>query len=79
MTKKDNKDLMNFTKCCICDNAYAKGDVKVKDHFHVHVTEKYRGLAYRDCNIKVKLNHKILMVFHNLRNYDSHLIMQEVV
>ena len=70
---------MNSTKCCICDNAYAKGDVKGKDHFHVHVTGKDRGLAYRDCNIKVKLNHKILMVFHNLRNYDSHLIMQEVV
>ena len=26
----------------------------------------------------VKLNHKIPAVFHNLKNYDSHLIMQEL-
>ena len=24
------------------------------------------------------LNHKILVVYHNLKNYDSHLIMQEL-
>ena len=31
---------------------------------------------HRDCNINVKLNHKIPVVFQNLKNYDSHLIMQ---
>ena len=31
-----------------------------------------------DCNISVKLNHKIFAVFHNLKNYDLHLIMQEL-
>ena len=36
------------------------------------------GSAHRDCNINVKLNHKIPIVFPNLRNYDSHLIMQEL-
>ena len=29
-------------------------------------------------NINVKLNHKIHVVFHNLKNYDSHLILQEL-
>ena len=29
-------------------------------------------------NINVKINHKIPIVFHNLKNYDSHLIMQEL-
>ena len=28
--------------------------------------------------IRVKLNHKISIVFHNLKNYDSRLIMQEL-
>ena len=32
-----------------------------------HTTEKYRGFAHRDCNINVKLNHKIPIVFHNLK------------
>ena len=26
----------------------------------------------------VKLNHKVPIIFHNLRNHDSHLIMQEL-
>ena len=36
------------------------------------------GSAHKDFNINVKLNHKITVVFHNLKNYDSHLIMQEL-
>ena len=42
------------------------------------ITGKYRGYAHGDYNISVELNAKILVVFHNLINYDSHLIMQEI-
>ena len=52
------------------DNDYSDNDVKVRDH--CHITRKYRGSAYRDCNIKLKLDHKIPIVFHN---YDYHLVM----
>ena len=38
---------------------------------HCHTTEKYRASTHRDCNINVKLNHKISIVFYNLKNYDS--------
>ena len=31
-----------------------------------------------DCNINVKLNYKIFVKFHNLKNYNSHLILQEL-
>ena len=41
MTKKDNEDFKNSTKCWIYDNAYVDGDVKVRDH--CHITGKYRG------------------------------------
>ena len=57
MTKEDNEDFENSTKCWIYDNDYIEGDVKVR--YHCHVTGKYRGSAYRDCNNDVKLNHKI--------------------
>ena len=73
ITKEDNKDFENSSKCWICDNNYIDNDVKVRDH--CHITGKYRGSAHRDCNINVKLNHKILVVFHILKNYDSHLIL----
>ena len=51
-------------------------DVKVRDH--CHITGKYRRSAHRDCNINVKLNHKIPVIFHNLKSYNLHLIMQEL-
>ena len=46
---------------------------------HCHVTGKYRGAADSKCNLKLWLHPKktkILVVFHNLRGYDSHLLMQ---
>ena len=55
MTKEDNEDFKNPTKCWICDNDYINSDVKVKDHGHS--TGKYRGFAHRDCSINSKLNH----------------------
>ena len=76
MTKKDNEHFENSIKCWICDNAYVDSDVKVRDH--CHIIGKYRGPVRRDCNIKVKLNHKIHIVFHNLKNYGLHLIIQEL-
>ena len=76
MTKEDYEDFQNSTKCWICDNDYIDSNVKVRDH--CHITGKYRSFAHRDCNINVKLNHKIPVVFHNLKNYDWHLIMQEL-
>ena len=42
-------------------------------------TKKYRAYAHRDCNIKAKLNHKVPLMFHNLKSYDTHFIMQELV
>ena len=76
MTKKDNEDFENSTKCWICNNNYIYGDVKVSDH--CHISGNYRGSTHRDFDINIKLNHKIPVVFQNLKNYDSHLITQKL-
>ena len=39
---------------------------------------KYTGSSHRDGNINLELNHKTPVVFHNLKNYDSNLIVQEL-
>ena len=49
---------------------------KVRDHDHI--TGKYGGSARSDCNINFKLTKKVLVLFHILRGYESHLIMQEI-
>ena len=76
MIKEDNENFENSIKCWICDNDYVDNDVKVRDHWHV--TGKYTCSAHRDCNINLKLNHKIPVVFHNLKNFESYLTMQEL-
>ena len=45
MTKNDNGDFENSTKCWIFDNDYIDNDVKVRDHFPI--TGKYRGFAHK--------------------------------
>ena len=74
MAKENNNDFMNSIKCCNCDNDYVDADVKVRDY--CHITGKYRGSAHKDYNINLQLNHKIPIVFQQLENYDSHLIIQ---
>ena len=76
MTKEDSKDSKNATKCWICGNNYVDNNLEVRDH--CHVTGKYRGFARRYCNINHRSNHKIPVVFHNLKHYDSQLTMQEL-
>ena len=66
-------DILRTLLNIICDNDYI---IMIKVGDHCHITRKYRGSAHRDYNINVKLNHKIPVVFRNLKNYDSHLIMQ---
>ena len=44
---------------------------------HCHITGKYKGSAHWSCNINLRLTQKVPIIFHNLRGYDSHLIMQE--
>ena len=79
MKKEFNKPL-RMTKddeCYICNKKYTNEDIKVRDH--CHITGKYRGSAHQECNLKLRVNPeeiKIPVIFHNLRGYDSHFIMQ---
>ena len=48
--------------------------VKVRDHNHI--TGKYQGSTHLECN--PNLTKKILIVFHNFQNCDSHLLIQKI-
>ena len=43
-----------------------------------HFTRNYGNSAHTDCNTKLKLNHKILILLHNLKNYDAPLILKKL-
>ena len=49
----------------------------VKDH--CHMTGAYHGAAHNECSLKMRIKPKtdqIPVVFHNLRGYDAHHLMQ---
>ena len=62
--------------CWIFDELFDVGDDKVRDH--CHITGKYRGAAHWNCNISLKSTKKILVMFHSLRDCESHLIIKEI-
>ena len=79
MTKEDEDKFKIADECHICNNKYTDEDIRVRDH--CHITGKYRGSAHQECNLKLRVNPeevKIPVIFHNLRGYDSHFIMQEI-
>ena len=79
MTKEDEKEFQKAKECHICNKKYNDKDIQVRDH--CHITGKYRGSAHQECNLKLRVNSeevKIPVIFHNLRGYDSHFIMQEI-
>ena len=79
MTKDDENKFEKAEECYICNKKYTDEDIKVRDH--CHITGNYRGSAHQECNLKLRVNPeqlKIPVIFHNLRGYDSHFIMQEI-
>ena len=79
MSKEDEQAFKKSTRCHICDKKYTEEDVRVRDH--CHITGVFRGSAHQDCNLKLKMKLeeiKIPVIFHNLRGYDSHFIMQKL-
>ena len=77
MAPEDWQTHNTTTTCHICLQDQARDSVRD----HCHITGKYRGAAYSACNLKLRLNPKttvVPVVFHNLRGYDSHLLMQAI-
>nr|DAC81289.1 TPA_asm: PolB [Corynactis coral adintovirus] len=79
MTEEDEERFAAAEECHICNKEYVEEDIRVRDH--CHITGLYRGSAHRECNLLLRINPeemKIPVIFHNLKGYDSHFIMQEI-
>ena len=79
MTEVDEQNFKTMVGCHICGEKYTDKDVRVRDH--CHIIGKFRGSAHQECNLKLRIkpeDNKIPVIFHNLRGYDSHFIMQQI-
>ena len=82
---KKKKDLETATHCFIICGDKLKNSYKNKKEAekykqvrdHCNFTGKYRGCAHSVCNLNYCIKHfKIPVFFHNMKNYDGHLIIQ---
>ena len=48
--------------------------MEVKDYNHI--TVKYQESVHQECNLNLSQSKNVPAVFHNLQNYDSHLIFK---
>ena len=82
MTVQNEIDFQNSTVCHICERKFNEDNpLKEKVRDHCHITGEYRGAAHRDCNLKWAISPqklKIPVIFHNLKGYDCHFIMQKL-
>ena len=76
MTVEEKKIFQLSNKGWICDKLFDIVDEKVRDH--CHISGKFRGAAHFGCNANLKISKKVPVIFHNLRRYDSHLIIKEI-
>ena len=83
----DERKFRNRKRCHICSQKFKANSTKGKTLFtkvrdHCHITGKFRGPAHEACNLNYKfcqsLNRKVKVpvIIHNLRGYDSHLIIK---
>jgi len=62
--------------CNLCKTNFSHGDHKVADH--CHLSGKYRQTLCNNCNLKLKTPNFIPIFFHNLSDYDAHLLVLEL-
>ena len=75
MSEKEEQ-FRSSNSCWICEKLISNDDEKVIGH--CHITGKFRGAVNWSCNMNLQLAKKVPEIFHNLRDYDSHLIFCEI-
>ena len=74
---KQKEEHKKAKYCFLCNGKFDNNDpAKTKVADHCHFTGVYRGAAHNKCNLDYCFKYfKIPVFFHNLKNYDAHLII----
>ena len=73
---------LNEDDCFYCNQPQFRDKFREGVRDHCHITGKFRGAAHIACNLSYfRINPRktiIPVVFHNLRGYDAHHLMQDI-
>ena len=70
LSELEEVNFQNATHCHICE--WELDNLRVRDH--CHLTGRFRGAAHSDCSLNYKF--PIPLAFHNLKNFDGHLLVR---
>ena len=68
MGEDEAEQFQSNNTCWICEKLIDN------DGDYWYVTGKFRDAAHWSCKINLQLTKNVLIIFHKLRGYDSHLI-----
>lgn len=75
---KKNDGHYNPHACVLCWKPFLPGDIRVRHHEHYIGEGDVVGLAHRACNLNYRSTYFIPVLIHNLKGYDSHLILKNL-
>jgi hypothetical protein len=74
LTDDEKVSHKSATCCYLCHEPFDND----KSRDHDHSTKKYLGAAHSKCNLYDKTCSNVYVLFHNFRNYDSHLLFKHL-
>ena len=85
MNDAAEESFQKATHCPICGIRFTEKSQKVRDHDHLGVKgdvnsptySNFRGATCDACNLQLKPPTFIPVIMHNLKGYDSHLLLSE--
>ncbi|XP_052127781.1 uncharacterized protein LOC127750348 [Frankliniella occidentalis] len=80
MSDEQEKEFQAAKECYMCGDQMPRFNVKkVRDHDWSKPTHNFRGAACQyPCNLNLKRKSYIPVFMHNLKNYDAHMILNEI-
>jgi hypothetical protein len=78
MTEHDDIIFSEAQTCYLCNEEFEEEGCLSTVRDHDHRTGAYRGATHSKCNINYFSNRYLPVVCHNLRGYDSHLIIEQI-
>ena len=80
ITEEQQGLIENAVECCLCKVCLTTEDKKYNRvvRHHNHLTAEIIGAACNACNLRCRQAKFIPVLFHNLKNFDAHIICQNL-
>lgn len=76
LTAEECENFKNADRCHMCKKRFLSTEARVRDH--CHRTIHFWGATHSSCNLNYRSSRLIPVIFHNLSDYDAHVIIRNM-